>query len=198
MTLGKWVDISAPLCFSTEGWSGASVLKHVTCLVDTMGTAYMLSSLLFSSAPGDRLKWSLYKTKMRLKKKKLKKEKTTALKFWLPNSWILHSRSCGHVQNSLGYPWIGVPSPRWGRQGWTLYSLGSTEANFPLCKCPTPPSTTLILLLSWMLMSAVQNTIHTLAKITFCISSDTEMYGLSFWVETHILWRSAYVIFFSE
>ena len=56
------------------------MLKHITCLVDTMGTAYMLSSLLFPSAPGDRLKRSLYKSKTRLKKKKVKKGKDNSFK----------------------------------------------------------------------------------------------------------------------
>lgn len=33
---------------------------------------------------------------------------------------MFHSRSCGHVQNSLGHTWTWVPSPHCGRQGWTL------------------------------------------------------------------------------
>lgn len=129
----------------------------------------------------------------------LKKEKTTALKFWLPNSWIFHSRSC-HVQNSLGYSWIGVPSPHCGRQGWTLCIPWGQQRPTSLCvRAPLGRAQRWLSFCHgccWALFR-VRFTVLSKSHSAF-LQTDTEVYGLSFCVETHGLWRSAYVMFLSS
>lgn len=162
------------------------MLKHITCLVDTMGTAYMLSSLLFPSAPGDRLERSLYKSKTRLKKKKSKKEKTTALKFWLPEYFT--PGAVGTFKTAWVTLGLGFPHPA-RTPGLDPLFLRVNRGQLPSMQVPHSAECSID---SASVMdvdercSEYNSTVLPKSHFAF-LQTDTEMYGLSFWVETHIL-----------